>query len=301
MNEETMENFDEFFSALGDSDGYQTGEEESEETGFESEPAEEEDSSEGAQGAQDEIDGEEAEKPEAENGAEKNGAESEQTPEMFTLKVNKQERTVTREEVIALAQKGSDYDRVKEQADKSKSDNEALRQQLSQTQEVYDVVAQIAKDANVEIPALLDSFRVRRLMEQENLTEKEAAERLGRLKAEEKLKAMQAAQEKKSEEQQRQERAEREIKEFRQQFPNVDISSLPVERLSKDIASGMSMTQAYLKDLNAQQAAQIEELNRQLKAKEQNAKNRASSPGSASDSGARKQKDQFDDFFDSFN
>ena len=301
MNEETMENFDEFFSALGDSDGYQTGEEESKESGFENEPADEENGAEGAQEAQEEPSGEESGKDAAEDVEKENGAENEQTPEMFTLKVNKQEKTVTREEVIALAQKGSDYDRVKEQADKSKSDNEALRQQLSQTQEVYDVVSQIAKDANVEIPALLDSFRVRRLMEQESLTEKEAKERLGRLKAEEKLKALQAAPEKKSEEQQRQERAEREIKEFRQQFPNVDISSLPVERLSKDIASGMSMTQAYLKDLNAQQAAQIEELNRQLKAKEQNAKNRASSPGSASDSGARKQKDQFDDFFDSFN
>jgi hypothetical protein len=138
-------------------------------------------------------------------------------------------------------------------------------------------------------------------MEKESLTEKEATERLGRLKAEEKLSAMQKPAEKKTAEQEQRERAERELKDFRASFPDVDISKLPVQEMAADIALGMTMTQAYLKYENKRQQEEIQRLNQQLKAKEQNNKNRVSSPGSASDSGARKSKDQFDDFFAAFN
>jgi hypothetical protein len=301
MNE-TATSFDEFFGAFdADAVGNQT--EQSEETLEidETTNAEAESDAETAQETEEASESGENAKDDTEGGEKKDAAESEQMSEMFTIKVNKEERQVTREELIALAQKGADYDRVKSQYDKGKTDNQALNDQLAKTQQVYDVIEQIAKETGVEIPKLLDTFQIRRLMDKEGLSEKEATERLGRLKAENQLKLIQESkQQTKSAEDERKERADREVKEFKENFPDIDISSLPVERMAKDIAAGMSMTQAYLKFQNQQQQEQIEKLNQQLKAQEQNKKNKASSPGSVSDSGTRKNKDQFDDFFSAF-
>ena len=288
-------NFDEFLDAFDGAADYQTDSKaEAAESTEETQENVQSDAEDGEQGTQ-----EAAETEEDEESGEK-AAESGQGDEMFTLKVNKEERTVNREEVVRLAQMGADYERVKGQAERAKSDNKALQEKLDGMQPVYDVIAQIAKDTGVEVPQLLDTFRIRQLMDKESLTEKEATERLGRLKAEAKLSALQKPAETKTVEQQQQERAERELKEFRQNFPDVDIASLPVEEMAVDIATGMTMTQAYLKSQNRKQQEEIQRLNQQLKAKEQNDRNRVSSPGSASDSGARKSKDQFDDFFTAF-
>ena len=302
--EENATNFDEFFGAFDADDGYQTDSETATEEmseGTQEEKTQSDENGSESQGeATEETESEESGENEQSDGDKKEGAEASQEPEMFTIKVNKEERQVTREELLTLAQKGADYDRVKQQAEKGKTDNQALTEQLAQTKKAYDVLTSIAKDSGVDVPTLLDTFRVRQIMDKENLSEKEATERLGRLKAEEKLNELQTAKEKKSPEQERQERAERELKEFQKNFPDVDIKDLPVEQMAEDIAAGMTMTQAYLKQENRKQQAEIEKLNAQLKAKEQNNKNRLSSPGSASDSGARKTKDQFDDFFAAF-
>ena len=137
MNEDT--NVQEFFDAFEDT-GYQTGDMEVEETAAETEETEQ---------VTEEADREEA--AEADKGeapaneetptGEKDGAEGSQEPEMFTLKVNKEERRVTREEMVALAQKGSDYDRVKAAAEQAKSDNTALKEQNAKMQEAFDLLA----------------------------------------------------------------------------------------------------------------------------------------------------------------
>lgn len=302
MNEENATNFDEFFGSFDADDGYQTdsgtndGESGENQQEDKSESAEEEKETSGEAAEADEK-GENAENVQG-DGKEKSGAEHEQTSDTFTIKVNKEERQVTMEELISLAQKGADYDRVKKQAENG---NQALMDKLSKTQQVYDVISMIAKESGVEVPVLLDTFRVRQLMEKDGLSEKEAQERLGRLKAEEKLNAIQSENaEKSSPDKQMRERAERELKEFRKNFPDVDISDLPVEKMAEDIASGMTMTQAYLKELNRRQSEEIRTLNEKLKAKEQNDRNRISSPGSASDSGTKKAKDKFEDFFSAF-
>ena len=63
---------------------------------------------------------------EGEDGADSN-TNDDQT---FTIKVNKEERKVTREEMTALAQKGADYDRVKEQNAQLRQSNTDLQTKL---------------------------------------------------------------------------------------------------------------------------------------------------------------------------
>ena len=236
--------------------------------------------------------------------AENPPAEQEQKPadsETFTLKVNKEERICTREEVISLAQKGADYDRVKDQLTESRQTVADLQTKLDVQQEAMDVLAELAKDSNVEVPDLLNNFRLS-LLKKQGLSEDAAKERLERLKAEKEnaqLKAAQKATETPAQEDDAQ-RVRRELDEFRTAYPKVELSEELLGKLMPEVATGKSLTDAYRSYEAAQKDSRIAELERQLAAEKQNKENRASSPGSQKDSGGQRTKDDFDDFFSAF-
>lgn len=217
--------------------------------------------------------------------------------ETFTIKVNKEERTCTREEVISLAQKGADYDRVKDQLAESRKTTTDLQSKLDEQQEAMDVLSELSKDAGVEIPALLDNLRMG-LLKKQGLSDDAAKERLARLKTEkenEQLKAAQKPAEKPNEEDSAQ-RVRRELAEFRGAYPKVELSDELLSKLMPDVQKGKSLTESYRGYEAAQKDERIAELERQLAAEKQNRENRASSPGSQKDSGGRRTKDDFDDF-----
>lgn len=221
--------------------------------------------------------------------------------ETFTLKVNKEERTCTREEVISLAQKGADYDRVKDQLTESRQTAADLQAKLDVQQEAMDVLAELAKDSNVEVPDLLNNFRLS-LLKKQGLSEDAAKERLERLKAEKEnaqLKAAQKATETPAQEDDAQ-RVRRELDEFRTAYPKVELSEELLGKLMPDVATGKSLTDAYRSYEAAQKDSRIAELERQLAAEKQNKENRILSPGSQKDSGGQRTKDDFDDFFSAF-
>ncbi|MBQ2383191.1 MAG: hypothetical protein II290_04040 [Oscillospiraceae bacterium] len=200
-------------------------------------------------------------------------------PQVFTLKVNKEERQVSREEMIELAQKGADYDRVKEQA--------------KGQQEVMEVLSALAKEAQTDIPGLMDSFRIGMLKKQ-GLSEDAARERLAREKAERENEQLKANRQPPAET--AAQRARREVEEFRQVYPKVELSDDLMKKLMSDVQEGKTLTEAYRKHEAAEKDAKIAELERQLEAEKQNRRNRAGSPGSQKDSGGRHGKSEFDDF-----
>ena len=110
MEHEQETGFNDFMDAFDDSADYQTGEAEepaveegaAESTEETAQPEDHTDTSEGSQDAGQEETGEDQGKSET---------DSKPQNETFTLKVNKEEKTYSREEVISLAQKGADYDR----------------------------------------------------------------------------------------------------------------------------------------------------------------------------------------------
>ena len=202
--------------------------------------------------------------------------------ETFTIKVNEEERTCTREEMISLAQKGADYDLVLDK--------------LNGQQETMDLLAEVAKESGTDVPGLLDSLRLN-LLKKQGLSEDAARERLERQKLEKEnaaLKAEKAASAPKTET--AKERAQREIAEFRKNYPKVELTEELGKQLMPDIKKGLSMTEAYRNYEATQKDARIAELELQLAAQKQNATNRASSPGSQKDSGGRRTKTDFDDF-----
>ena len=153
----------------------------------------------------------------------------------------------------------------------------------------------------MDVPALLDSFRIAALKKQ-GLSEDAAKERLLRLKAERenaRLKEEKPAEQEPAEETSQQ-RAKRDLEEFRRAYPDVQLTDELIGKLTPDVQDGASLLGAYQKYENAQKDAQIAELQRQLAAEKQNKENRISSPGSQKDTGGKRTKTEYDDFMEAF-
>lgn len=285
---------DDFFSAF-EGESYQSPTEdvtEEVETETETEVAEE-----SADMVEEAADGEEAQEGAEEQKAEEEAAK-EQPADVFTIKVNKEERTVTRDEMITLAQKGADYDRVKAAAEQAKTDNTALKEQNAKMQEAYDLLTDLAKESDISVPDLLRVFRVNRFKGQ-GLSEEAAKERVAREDAERELQSLKAQQEA-AQNRPDADRAKRDVEEFRKMYPDVQLTEELVASLIDDVRGGMSMTQAYQRREAARKDEEIRALKAELEAEKKNRENRASSPGSQKDSGAKRVKTQFDAFFSAY-
>ena len=244
MNEDTSLN--EFMEAFDDSADYQTG-------GNEDTSMEEDISLDGGDAEQETHEDPEGAESAAEDPQEQPGdsaehpAEQESPEETFTLKVNKEEKTYTREEVISLAQKGADYDRVKEQLTQSRQTAEALQGKLDSQQEAMELLAQLAEDSKTDIPHILRELRLGQLKKQ-GLSDEAAEERLLRMDAEREnaaLKAAAAAEE--PAEETTGQRAQREIAQFREARPDADLSKEVLDKLMPDLQGGMPLLEAYHK------------------------------------------------------
>lgn len=236
--------------------------------------------------------------PDGKNG----GTGGDQEPqETFTIKVNKEERTISREEAISLAQKGADYDRVKEQLEHYRNGDTELQRWKSEHEGLFSDLEALARVKGLSVPDLMKQFRVNSLTAQ-GLSAEAAAERVAREDAERQLEQYRAsANAAKEAEQSQAERARREFAEFSQKFPGVTLTKEDIARLSEDVrGKGMTLTEAYQKDLSAAQAREIAQLREQLAARQKNRENLAASPGSQQDSGQSKPRNQIDEFWDAF-
>ncbi|MGM9589412.1 MAG: hypothetical protein ACI3V0_04465 [Faecousia sp.] len=217
----------------------------------------------------------------------------------FTLKVNKEERTVTLEEMTALAQKGADYDRVKEQNTKHQQTIEDLRSKLegvSSQQAVLDILDTIAQKSGSTLKQLAESLYVN-FRKSAGASEDVAREELKSARLEKELNGYKAKQTQQQEQEKDSEsRVRRDVEEFRREYPSVEITEELVNKLAPDIQNGMSLSAAYRKYEKAQDSAKIAELERKLAAKAQNDKNKKRSPGSQKDSGGRSSKSDYDVF-----
>ena len=280
--------FNDFMTELEDGFGNQTETETGEQPAAEDAPAEQ-------PAAADEA-GEEGEKGDGDGDAAAGEPAKASDAESFTLKVNKEERTYTREEVISLAQKGADYDRVKDQLAASRQSATELQTKLDSQQEAMEVLNDLAKDTGVDIPALLDNLRIGLLKKRDGLSEDAARERLLRIKAEKENETLKAAAKPAEQAEDGKQKAQRDLAQFRKDFPNVELTQELMDKLLPGVQEGHSLTDSYRQYDAQQKDARIAELERQLAAEKQNKENRVSSPGSQKDSGGKRTKDDFEDF-----
>lgn len=219
------------------------------------------------------------------------------TPQTFTIKVNKEEKTVTLEEMTTLAQKGADYDRVKEQHRQDQQTIQDLTAKLdgmASHQEAMDILNLLAeKSGHSSVDALAKTL-YRNYRKSAGATEETADLELenARLKKSQDTANAQAAQQQEQKQTDTAEaRAQRDIEEFGREYPDVTLDKELVDKLTDDISKGMSLTAAYRKLERSQEKERIAELERQLAAEKQNNKNKRNSPGSQKDSGGRRKAD----------
>lgn len=294
-NEETL--YSDFMEAFGDDADYHTdddGKETVDENTTDTEDTWQDD--EGDDGSDDLDNGGDGDGDETPNQEENPAKEQAPAGELFTLKVNKEERQVSRDEVISLAQKGADYDRVKEQLTQSKAALQEAQASAAGNQAAYDALKELAEASGVDMPTMIDNLK-RSLLKSQGLSDDAITERLARQKLETENAALKKAQEEsKPAQESAQERAQRELADFRKKYPDVELTKELVQSLTPDVQSGMSFTEAYQKHQQTAAEQEIARLKQELEAEKQNKSNRARSLGSQKDSGGRKQKSEFEEF-----
>ncbi len=294
---ETMDSGYEDFVSAFDGDGNQTVTDQETGAQAEQQPDTEQEATVTDEGAEkpDEGTGEEA-------GGDVDAPEESDKPDAqtFTIKVNKEERNVGLAEMTALAQKGADYDRVKEQHTADQQTIQDLRTQLDGQKDVMEIMGILAEKTGTPLNDLAEMLYVS-YRKGAGSTEAEAKLELQNARLQKGLDAVNAekTRQKEAEEDDRN-RVQREVDEFRRGYPDVEFTDELVNRLTPDVQAGMTLLSAYQKYEAAQKETRIAELERQLAAEKKNRENRSSSPGSQNDSGGRRGKSDFDDFMSAF-
>ena len=232
--------------------------------------------------AQPEAKEDEAEEKTEEEPANTDDAQPKQKPEAenqrFKLKVNGEEIEVGLDEVITLAQKGKDYDRVKTERDNLKTDSATMNKLKAQG----DFLEELAKSSDMTVDQLMENTRARMLMnEHEGMTEEEALKQV-------REKASKATEKKESEKAEAtpEERRQAMFANFLQAYPDVKAEDIPQE-VWNDAGRTFDLVGAYQRHENRELRKEIETLR-------QNNKNKERSTGSTKSAGTRNANQAFD-------
>ena len=212
-----------------------------------------------------------AEPPAAPEEQEEKPAEADQ-PELFTLKNRDETRQVTREELISMAQKGWDYDTVRQERDQ-------LRQYREEADPALLMVRGYAERSGMTVEQYLDLCRRQELLSQGvNEQTADAQIRLEKQQTilEAQTRAAQEARQRQEAEAQKAQEAQaarrKDMEDFMAAHPGVKGADIPNEVWAQ-VAEGKSMSTAYAEYENKQ-------LKAELAAERQNKANAQRSPGS---------------------
>jgi hypothetical protein len=205
-------------------------------------------------------------------------------PKTWTLQHMDEVKTVNEQEIVTLAQKGMDYDRIRGKWDEAKP--------------VMELFNQFAKQAGMSVPDYVAYIRTQAkqsqgMSEEEAKRSVELEDREAAVSAREEKQAAATAQQTKQSELEAHRRAD--IEAFRKTYPDAakDPKSIPQE-VWEQVNKGTSLVVAYaVYDAKRARAAQAE-AEQKLNATTKNQTNAARSTGSMSSSGANvKSKDPF--------
>ena len=223
------------------------------------------------------AEGEAADKPEE---------AEEQKPKSWKLKHNGQDEEADETRMVELAQKGLDYDRIREERDRFKGD-------FPKYQDYESFLNELAKRAETDVPGLMERTRANLLMQQaeaegKTLTEEEALAQVRKAKpATEPEKAAPKPAEPSPEEKRRES-----FRAFLTAYPDVKPEAIPKEVWAESQQNG-DLVGAYTRWENRQLKAKLENM-------ERNQANKERSTGPRKSAGTSKPKDDFDEAWDSF-
>lgn len=217
--------------------------------------------------------------------------ESEEGNQLFTIKYLGNEEKLTLDQMTELAQKGRDYDHIREERDNLKSETKLSAEDKRKLAFLED----LAKRSNLTVDEQIDRTRALWLVDEEygkgnEISETEALQRIQRERQNAKEDTEHGGVEPQS-------GITPEVDRFLHVYPNVKAQDIPPEVWSE-------MRDVYKGDLvAAYQAYEIRKLKGELadeKQKALNEKNKERSTGSRRTAGTARQKDPFDDGWSSW-
>ena len=202
--------------------------------------------------------------------------------QLYTLKTPKGEKQCSIDEVLVYANKGMDYDGMRQ-------DRDRLR----------DFLKEMAAPLNLSVEELIDNTRARMLIQQkkeagEELSEMEALTIIQRNRAEKQAEA-QATDEKAASEAAKAQM----IRAFVNEFPDVKATDIPADVWAECNRTG-DLAGAYRKYADGLKDSEIKRLKKENETLKQNQKNKDRSTGPRRSAGAATPKDPFDEAWDSF-
>lgn len=188
--------------------------------------------------------------------SQEDGEQQADQPELFTLKNRDETRQVNRDELIVMAQKGWDYDTVRQERDQ-------LRQYRGEADPAYNLVKNYAQKAGLSVPDYLDYCRKQELMAQgineQTATAQIALEKQQAAVQEQNTEASAARQRQEAllhSAKQRAEARRREMTDFLETYPNVKADEIPKE-VWKKVAEGAPLVASYTMYKNQQLEAAL--------------------------------------------
>lgn len=214
----------------------------------------------------------ETQEPVAETTTPEDKPEADQT---FELKHLDERRTVNRDEVVALAQKGMDYDRI--------------RAKFDEANDLVTLINGVVKDTGATFEEFLDNAVAAILVRKQGVDPKEALVQAKITRKEKELavkeakltEASRVKQEAETAQAQEEARRQADIQAFIEAHKDnpVDIKSIP-QSVWVDVRNGMTLTAAYMKYENQQLKAALAAKQAEEKVKVQSSKNKSRSTGS---------------------
>lgn len=218
--------------------------------------------------------------------------------QLFELKHLGETKNVNRDEVVTLAQKGMDYDRVTEKNTQLENQVSEQKQQLAQLTEHENALQELAKQSGTTVEELVENMLIAVTMSKYGIDDDGMA--LERVKLDRERRALdqeRAALATKNQEQEQQAANEKWRGEcfdaFAKAYPDVDPASIP-NGVWEAFNRGETLVSAYARERNKALEAEIARMKSEQETRDRNAANAARSTGSQSSAGKTGSDEAFD-------
>lgn len=218
--------------------------------------------------------------------------------QLFELKHLGETKNVNRDEVVTLAQKGMDYDRVTEKNTQLETQVSEQKQQLAQLTEHENALQELAKQSGTTVEELVENMLIAVTKSKYGIDDDGMA--LERVKLDRERRALdqeRAALAPKKQEQEQQAANEKWRGEcfdaFAKAYPDVDPASIP-NGVWEAFNRGETLVSAYARERNKALEAEIARMKSEQETRDRNAANAARSTGSQSSAGKTGSDEAFD-------
>ena len=225
--------------------------------------------------------------------------------QLFELKHLGETKNVNRDEVVTLAQKGMDYDRVTEKNTQLENQVSEQKQQLAQLTEHENALQELAKQSGTTVEELVENMLIAVTKSKYGIDDDGMA--LERVKLDRERRALdqeRAALATKNQEQEQQAANEKWRGEcfdaFAKAYPDVDPASIP-NGVWEAFNRGETLVSAYARERNKALEAEIARMKSEQETRDRNAANAARSTGSQSSAGKTGSDEAFDALWDDGN